>query len=818
MGRWGGLGSSGDQLRYALRRLRGARGYTASAVGILGLGLGVLFAAATLLQKSALEPLPVHDQNGLVVAWANHPARGADHYPVNVQLFEAAEAGGLGALSGVAAVPVSGTRDVVLETDGGPRPVAWANVLGDFFGVLGVPASRGRTLQPSDDVPGPPDQVAVISDGLWDRLYGRSPEAVGAILRTRAGAFRIVGVAPPAFDYPLGAEVWSPTRPAYPSWDSERPRLELDLVGRLEDGASPALVEAQLAQLATSTPALAGIYGGAVPVVRSLEAQVRGHLKPVLWLLFAAGVLVLSVACLDVANLVLVRASADRRRAALQQALGLTRAGLMTEAAVEALILGLGATALAVVISVVGLRVLMPLVPEALIGLQSQGRPGLSTLLPFAILGVVAAVLAIGVPRWIVASAAPEAGAFRSGSPSESPKGRRFREIGVAAQVALAAWVLITGILLVGTVSNLTALDPGFEPDQLAIVQLNRDVRGPLAAPGDASDIARVVADLESKPGVAGVTPVQMAPLPGNGAWRTILFKEGQSNEEALEQNAYVFMEFVEPGFDSVMGMPVVQGRSLAATDDRGGPSVVVVNRAAAELYWPGASAIGQRVTHLLPGLEGEPFAVVGIVENTRYGDLTQFEPTVYFSFRQTGMFGVQHLLIRSDRTAGAIFDAVRSALSANAPQFEAVRVASVEEELDGPLERPRFAAILVMALAATALVLALAGVYGTMTFSVQSRRRELGVRLACGGTPGHVSGLVVRRGLGLAAAGSIAGAMAAAASGRAVETLLFGVEPTSFLPLALGALLASAFTLAACLPAARQAAQTEPALALKSD
>ena len=820
MGRWGEGQGLIDQIRSTIRRLRGSPGYTASAIGVLGLGLGVLFATTTVLYQGVLQPLPVLNQDRVVVAWTNHVARSAPHYPVNTQLFELAESGGLGALSKVAAVSSGGTRDVVLDTEGGPRPVAWARVLGDFFGVLGVQPRLGRTLRLDDDVPGPPTQAVVISDGLWDRLYGRSPDVLNETLRTRYGTFRIVGVAPAAFDYPPGAEIWAPTRAAYPDWDSERPRLELDLVGRMQPGASRDQVAAQLSTLAGSTTDLAGIYEGTAPVVLPFDQHVRGDLKPVLWMLFGAGVLVLLVGCLDVANLVLVRGTADRRRAALQLALGLPRSGLMAEVAIEALVLGLGAAALAALVGTAGVRLLIPLVPDAVRGLHVIGGVGWTSTLAFAFVALAAAASAIGAPRWAVASAAPESGVYRSAAPTESPKGRRFREAAVTGQVALAAWVLITGILLVRTVSNLTALEPGFEPDHLAIVQLNRDGQGgvPLAPPGDALDIARVVAELEATPGIVGATPVQMAPLPGNAAWQTILFKEGQSEQQALDENAYVFMEFVDPGFESVLGVPVVQGRSFTASDDQDAASVLVVNRAAAELYWPGESAIGQRIAGRLPGLTERTLTVVGVVANTRYGALTEFKPTAYYPYRQTGMFRVEHLLLRTNGNPTGVFEIVRSALARNAPQFEAVRIESIQEQLDQPVAAPRFAATLVMALALTALVLALAGVYATMTFSVQARTRELGIRLACGGTPGHVGGLVVRRGLALAAAGSIVGVVAAAGSGGLFRRILFGVEPTSMTPLLLGAALASAFTLLACLPAARRAAATEPASVLKAD
>ncbi len=808
----------GGRLRSVARGLRRSPGWSVPAVGLPALALGVVGASWAALDQVVLRPLPVHEQDRLVVAWTDHPVRGFDHFPVVPELFEAAEAGGIPALAQVAAVGSYGAGQRAVEGPDGPEPVAWAQVLGDFFVVLGVDAALGRTLRLDDDVPGAADYAAVISHGLWQRRFGGDPDVLGRTLTTRAATYTVVGVLPREFDHPRGAEVWTPTRPGYPDWAAERPRLELDLVGRLAPGAGPEAVAAQLQALSRSTPALDRLYEGTVPVVRPFTDVVLGDLAPTLRILFLGGILVLGVAALALATMALVRGAGRARETAVRRALGAAPGRLQGDAILEGLLLAAMATGLGTLLARGALAVLVPLAPPGLPRLDLLRGPGAAGVGVMALAAVLAVGGAVVLPRWLSDPRASLAG-LRDGRGSTSgPGAHRFRDGVVAGQVALAVWVLATGGLLVRTVANLQALDPGFDPDDLVVVAMDHPVGGPLGEVEDARALERVTARLEAFPGIRAATPVQMAPLPGNGAWQTLLYKAGQTPEEAARENAYLFMEFVEPDFTEVLDVPVLEGRGLTPADDEEAGGVIVVNQAAARAYWPGDDAVGQQVTTGLPGAEGELLTVVGVVADTRYGALREIEPAVYFPLRQTGAFQSRYLLIRTTGSAAPVFRLAREALAAEGSAYRALSASTVRDRLAEPLVRPRFAASLLSLLALTALIIAVAGVYGTMAFRVRSGRRELGVRMACGGSPRDVAGRVIRRGVAIAGVGGLVGVAGASLTGGLFRSLLVEVEPTDPWVLTAAVALALGCAALACSIPARQAAGLDPAEVLRAD
>ncbi len=802
----------------AARSLRRAPGYAALVVGLLGLGLGTLAAAWAVLNQVVLRSLPVAEQDNLIVAWTHHLVRGFDHYPVIPELFEAVEAGGAPALQGAAAVGSYGAGQRAVEGPDGPQPLAWASVLGDFFGVLGVEPVLGRALSSADDVPSPTERVAVISHGLWQRRFGGSAEVLGEVLRTRTGSYAVVGVMPPDFDYPQGTEVWGPTRPGYPEWDQERPRLELDLVGRLASGAGPEAVVQQLTSLTGSTPSLSEVYQGTVPVVRGYADVVVGELGSTLRVLFLGGLLVLGVAVLAAANLTLVRSVDRDGETAVRRALGADLPWLRREAWAEASLLGAGAWVLGALLGTAGVHFLVPMAPAGLARLEGVGGLEPTVLLWIAGVAALAAGVAVGAPRAFVDRRSAGSTLHRGVRGTPSSAATWLREGVVCTQVALAVWVLVTGGLLVRTVANLQALEAGFDPDALALVTLDHRDGGVLGSREEADGLRAVTEVLESDPDIQVATPVQMPPLPGNGAWQSLLYKEGQNPEEAARENAYLFMEFVEPDFVAVLDVPVLRGRPFDPSEGPDDPIALMVNQSAARLYWPGEDPVGQTVTTGLPGADSTSLTVVGVVGDTRYGELTELKPTVYFPLAQIASFQSRFLLIRTTGAPSAVFDRAREALVAEGGPYRALSVSTVRDRLDAPLARPRFAATLLTVLAVVALFIAVTGIYATMAFLVRTRRRELGVRMACGGSPQAVGGQVLGRGLVIAAAGDTVGDVATAFSGRLFETLLFEVSPGDPATLLAGVGVAVVCAALACLVPALRAAATDPAEVLRAD
>lgn len=811
------------ELLAAVRRLRRSPAFAALSVAILALGIGAVTAMYTVVHQVVLRPLPVREQERLVVAWTDHRVRNVSHYPLSGPIFEAVDRSGLPAFEGVAAVGAWGTREGVVEEPDGPVTLLWAHTLGDFFGVLGVRPVAGRTLRTEDDVPAPAERVAVISEALWASRYGRSPEAIGSVLRARRGGevwtHTVVGVLPADFDHPRGAQVWTPTRPLYPTWGEEAPHLELDLVARLAPGASPDQAAAQIEALLDSTPEFARTHGDAEPVVLPFADVVLGDLKPTLLLLLGGAALVLLVAALDVTGLVLIRAVGRRRAVAVRCALGAGPRQLLKEAASEAVVLGAAAAAVGAGLAWVAVRALVPLAPAGLPRLdQVQGLDATSYLLAVAGSSVVvlgAVLVPLRRSGWRNPAEGLRPGARGSGS---APGGAaRVRSVLVSGQVALAVWVLGMGLLTTRTVVELRRLDPGFRADELTAVALDHDA-GAAGRAGWPDRLRAATEEIERAPGIRGATPLQMAPLPGNAAWQTIVYKEGQTPEEARDRNPFLLWELVAPNAFEVLGVPVLRGRGIRGSDREGAPRVVVVNEAAARAYWPRQEALGRSIRAPFSGEDGVHWTVVGVVADTRYGDLTERRPSIFFPIHQMPRFPSRFLLVRTAGTAPPVMRLARDALARHAPDFRPKSAVAVRSRLDEPLVRPRFAALLLAVFSGVAILLAGGGVYGIMAFLVQSRRREIGVRLACGATPRAVGALVLRRGLAVALVGAAVGAAGAVASGALFESLLYGVEPSDPTSLAGAVVVAVLAATAACWVPARRAADVDPAVVLRGE
>ena len=802
----------------AVRRLRRAPGFTILTVSLLAVGIASVTAMYTVIERVVLRPLPVLEQDRLVVAWTDNHARDVEHFPYFAMMYDAAR-DGAPALEGLAAAPTWGTTEIFVDgPDGEAATLRAAPVLGDFFGVLGVEAVVGRVLRADEDVASPPERVAVISDGLWSRRFARSPDVVGRSIVSRTTTFTIVGVLPADFDYPKGADFWTPIRPLYGRGDDGRlpPLLELDLVGRLAPGATADVLASQLEALSHSDPELERIFGtNTEPVVRPFADVVLGELRGTLWLLFAGAALLLLVAALDAANLVLVRAVGRRQGTAVRRALGAGRHHLLGEALAEAAVLALAAAVVGAAAALVSVEVLVPLAPPGLPRIDAvTGLPPAAYAVAVAVsVGVV--LVAVLLPLWHAGRSDPASVLRASIGASASAGAARTRQALVGGQVALTVWVLIVGALMVRTLVNLQSIDPGLAVDGLTVVSLQRP---PTDATPDArvAELASTIARLEAIPGVLGATHLLSRPLPGTASYQSIVFLEGQAREDATEANPFMFLQVVEPDVFDVLGVAVVQGRSVSAADDAGAAPVAVVNETAARRWWPGEDAVGQRVRVPVAEYADTWWTVVGVVADTRYDAFPEPRASIYFPIAQFHSFIPSYLLVRTDPRAPPVLGVVRDVLAETSPTVRATGATAVRSSLDEPLATPRFAALLLLVIAGVTLVLAVGGVYGVMAFLVRSRRRELGVRMACGATPARIGELVVRKGLLLAAGGAAVGAAAAVASGALFEALLYGVEPTDAVSVSAAMVVAVIAALAACGIPTLRAAGVDPAEILR--
>jgi predicted permease len=385
----------------------------------------------------------------------------------------------------------------------------------------------------------------------------------------------------------------------------------------------------------------------------------------------------------------------------------------------------------------------------------------------------------------------------------------------VAAQAALALWAVVAAALLVRTLSNLRSLDTGFDESGLHVVQITHRY-DMFSVPPDWPDrVATATASLERDRGIVAATPVLVPPLVVNGGYDFVPTLEGDvSPDRSLPYHNF---ETVLPGFFETMRLPILRGRAIAESDIDGSPHVAVVNETAARALWPGEDPIGKRMVMPWPGYDDVVWTVVGVSADARYRALLEVRPSVYVPLRQMTLFAARWIAVRTASPVD-LAGAVGSAFAAVDPGVRVVGATPVRERLAEPLARPRFALTVLGVIAGIILLLAAVGAYGVIAAGVRGRTRELGVRMACGATPANVGGLVLREAVAMAGAGSLIGAAAALATGRFIESLLFGVETNDPAVLAVAALIVISTAIAACLSPAARAARTDPLTVLRSD
>ena len=806
-----------DDLRLAARSLRRAKAFAATAVLTLAVGIAATTTMFALIQGVLLRPLPVRDQDRLVVSWLENRAAALTHYPYRSDGVEAF-ARESRTLEAVAAVGYNGANKTIVFENGQPTYVNEALISGRAFEVLGTAALLGRALNAKDDVDGGPPVVA-ITHGLWMRRYAGARDVIGRRLFFRDRAFTIVGVMPPDLNYPRGVEVWRPF--ASISLDSTfgwAARRDVDLIGRLRPGATAEQAAGELRALAVRVFAAAPgeRAPGLRPVVRAYADVMVGDVRPALLILFAAVGLVLLIASANVANLLLFRDEGRRQELAIRAALGSSRTRLVQQLVAESFLLAVIAAAIGLVAAKWSLQALVALVPD--------GLPRVDTVRIDA--GVVAFAMAIAFLTAAGARVVPAlfvvgdnlVDALRSGTRGATPTTARLgRRALVVVQVALAVIVVAAAGLLTRSVLRLQSVDMGIAAERLVFV----DFSIPDREYGDRERRIRfldeLVERLEARPGIAAATPVNVPPFAGTGGWDLPEFTaEGQTQERAAG-NPSLNLEAIHPNYFSTFEVALVRGRGFTRADRSDAPLVAIVSEDVADRIWPGRDPVGRRLKFGGSTSTDPWLTVVGIVRPTRYRELFVPRPTLYLPAAQF-QSGASLVVLRTSAPLDALSRAARDAVRALDSDVQVVRVVPFAEMLDGPLARPRFTAIVVGIFGVAALMLAAIGLYGVMATLVRQRHRELGVRLAVGATAADVRRLVLGEGLRLAAVGVAAGLVLAMLAMRALRSVLFGVDPLDSMNLVLTVVaIGSLATLASYLPA-RRAGRIDPVSLLRSE
>jgi putative ABC transport system permease protein len=805
------MGTLLHDIRYAIRTMLKTPGFTGVAVLALALGIGANTAIFSVVNAVLLRPLPYKDPDKLVHVHRMQPPieRGPISRPDFFEWRDKQEV-----FAGIGAYDYQ-----TLNLTGGDQAerIVAARVTGNFFELFDVTPAAGRLISAADDEPGA-SRVAVISFGLWRRRFGGQPDLIGQNLNLNGDSYSVIGVAPSSFDFPRRIDLWKPAM--LTEKKSTRGTNYLKIIARLKDGVSVPQAEAQMNQIAA---ALAEQYPAndtnlKVKIVPLLEEQVRS-LRSVLLILLGTVGFVLLIACANVANLSLARASARTREFAIRTALGANRMRIVRQLLTESLVLAIVGGALGVVFSIVGIGLLIRLAPANLprINEVSVDRWVLGftfgvSLLTGVIFGLIPA-LQVSKPDLNEA--------LKEGSRGSSEGHRTLLRRGlVVVEIALSLVLLVSAGLLIESIKRLTEVSPGFDPSK----SLAADVSFPSTPPARGADslnaavqqassfLAEARRKIAAIPGVREVGAINTLPVTGRGGTNGDFNVEGKPPFNPGEEPVAEFC-LVTPGYFESIGIPVIRGRTLNDADLSKKPEYVLVNETFAKSYIGDDDPIGKRVR----ALDGEFHEVVGVVGDAKQWGLDrQASAEIYFSFSQLSLGQEATLVVRSDNDPAALTSSVRIAIGEVSHDAPVTRVRTMAQIVDDSIASSRFNMILMTIFAGVALVMAAIGLYGVIAYSVSQQTHEIGIRMALGASRSSVLSMVLRNGMSLALVGVGVGVAAALGLTRLIASLLYGVSPTDPLTFVVIALLLTGVALVACFVPALRATRVDPMVALR--
>ncbi|MEK6286963.1 MAG: ABC transporter permease [Acidobacteriota bacterium] len=828
-----------QDLRYGFRVLRASPGFAAVAVLSLALGIGANTSIFSVVNAALLRPLPVTEPDRLMFVYTGRSLSSpysVSSYPDYIDYRDKNEV--FSDLLTYSSITMSSRADD--QTD----LLSGSIVSGNFFDALGVRPALGRTFLPEEDVTPNTHPVAVISHGLWERRFGSDPKVIGQQLALNGHAFTIVGVAPSGFDGPEVLEtndiyvpmmmqaLVRPPRGGFsgdmnPDLLGRRGSRWLRIVGRLKPGVTPEQAQAGMTTLAAGLEqaypdqnrnTIATLFP-----LSKVDPQAYTQLISVAGLLLAVVAIVLLIACANVANLLLARASARRKEIAVRLALGASRSRLVRQLLTESVLLSLAG-------GVVGL--LLALWTIDLLKTATPTSGVFSFTLDYHLDGrVLAFTFALSLATGVIFGLAP---ALQASRPDLVPalkdevsvvaQGRRrlsLRNLLVVAQVALSLVLLIGAGLFLRSLKNAQDIDPGFEADKVLNAQLNINLLRYTKAQGQ-EFYRQVIERVEALPGVESASLARVVPMSGTG--RSTSFQiEGQEAPEntvrsegtgSQEDPNTASANVVGLKYFKTMGIGLLRGRDFTAQDKEGAPMVIVINEAFARRFFEGQEALGKRVS--FRGPQGPWSEIVGVVRDSKYRTLGENpRSTVYQPLAQNHETGMA-LHARTSSKPASLAATVWREVQSIEPNLAVTSVESMADVVGGSLFAARMGAVLLAIFGLLALVLAAVGLYGVMSYSVSRRTREIGIRMALGAGSGNVLRLVLKEGMTLVGGGVAAGLIAAAALTRLLASFLYGVSPmdaTTFVAIPL--VLALVALLANYLPA-RRATKVDPMEALR--
>jgi predicted permease len=789
-------------LRYAVRGLRASPGFTAVALLTLAMGIGASTTIFSVANAVLLRPFPYHEPERIVRLYETNPT---------TETFSISEPNYLDwrqrvrSMSHLAAFT---GRSASLLGDGDPQQLDALAVTPSFFPLLGVRQVVGRVFGDEEAKPGAPARVVVLSYSLWETRFGGDPAVIGRTINVSGASYEVIGVMPPAFVFPGNPQLYEPLAPS-PS--APRDDHVLGVIGRLAPNVT---IERALDEMRSVARELAGQYpktnDGWGANVTSLEEWLIGReLRTRVQVLLAAVGLLLLMGCVNVANLLLARATARQREMSVRAALGAGRGRIVRQLLTESLVLAMIGAAIGVLLTTLAVPVLRDVGQTAIPRLDELSIDW--RVVSFGIAASLITGILFGIAPALQASRAELNDVLRSGG--RVAAAGRLRSILIVTSVAMAL-VLLVGAGLVGkSFERLMRVDYGFRAEGVFTASLalpNERYAGRDQRAAFYSEAAR---RLSGTPGVRAVGFTNIAPFSGGNTniSYTAVGRQPASANEFLSAN----WRSVSPGYFAAIGVALKTGRLFTETDGLQAPRVIVISETMARRVWPGVDPLGKQI--LLSG-NTTPWTVVGIVGDIRDQLLQQEpEPLMYLSFQQVP-WSTMWLLVRATGDPMALAPVVRREIHAVDPLLPVANEQPLSRFVSQIAAAPRFTALIFGLFASAALVLAVVGVYGLVAYGVTQRTREIGVRLALGATPSRIVGGVVRHGVGLAGLGVAVGLWAAYALSRFMQGILYDVAATDAVTyLAVAALLVGCAAAASILPA-RWAARLDPVRALRDE
>jgi putative ABC transport system permease protein len=793
-----------QDIRYAVRMMLKRPSFPILAVLTLALGIGATTAIFSVINSVLFKPLPYPEHSRLVKVWEKRPALNRIRNSVSAPDFVDWKAQNT-VFEDMAAYTWA---DVVLGGSEVPQRIIAARISPNLFSTLGVQPQRGRLFQAEEEQIGK-HRVVLISDGLWKRQFASDPNIIDREITLNGSAWTIVGVMPARFAFPdSDVEIWIPL--TFSDGDrAARGSHYLEVIARLNPDITIEQAQQNMDDIAGTLESQYQVNTGHGVNVFSLYDEAVGEIETTLWILFGAVLFVLLIGCANVANLLLARAASRQSEISVRTALGAGRWRIVRQLITESLLLSIIGGLLGVLLAMWGVDFLLSVSPDSIPRNQEIGLDWAA--LGFTLLISVATGIIFGVVPALQASKPNLNESLKEGSRTTggSLRRNRVRSFFVIAEVAICLVLLVGAGLMIRSFIRLINVNPGFNPENVLTIRFS---------PGRKYDTTQKVssyfkdtmARISAVPDVVSTGAVLSLPLSG-GAGSRYFGIEGRPPQPA-GQGFNANLNFAAPGYFTTMGIPLLSGRDFSDSDAEGSDSVAIVNQEMVRMFWPDEEPLGQRIR---VG-DGPWRRIVGVVGNLKYKAMdADTRQEMYWPFYQTGAgSGAFVVRTRSDpqETASGIRNAILE-VERDQPLYE---IRTMEELLSESVSGRWLNTLLLGVFGGEALILAVVGLYGVMSYSVAQRTRELGIRTALGATSRDVARLIVGQGMRMAAVGVAIGIGGAFGLTRLMSSLLFDIKAFDPLTIAAIALLLVAVAFVACWVPARRAAKVDPMIALR--